>query len=272
MVQKEIPAVPAAMSKDKLRQILKKEYENPTTFVDKLRKEFDYKFAKIDKHPFLTEIEKGELPREKYNTYAIQNYFYFLAQFRNTSIASGLADDLFKVQLFLDWGKGWTPEFEKYKKIIKNFGVTESEMEAVLTDPTVPLPASRAYADYGFYIYSTGTLGEIACTTFPCAWTYSAREIGGVECPLRVGTGLAKYYGVDKKLALSYGNYSRQQPHLAVLKNLKDIINYEAEKGGKEIKAKIRDVFSRCLDYEYKWWDTAYRHEPGKEVEIGSYF
>ena len=78
-----LPAVPKERSKEELWEELKNEFENPTTWLDKLRMEFDDQWKKIDEHPFLVKIENGTLPREKYKTYAIQNFYYFLCGLRS---------------------------------------------------------------------------------------------------------------------------------------------------------------------------------------------
>lgn len=271
-MKSKLPVVMWEKSKEQITNILKKEVERPTTFIDKLRREYDHLFKKIQQHPFLVEIEKGELPREKYKTYAVQNYFYFMNAFRNTSAFSGRAANLAETMLINEWGKGWTPEWHAFNAIIKNFGVTESELQNAQVNPSVPLPAARAYIDYSYFVYSTGSISEAAMAILPCAWTYSPPYVGGLDCPLRVATGLTKYYKVNRKIALEYGNYSRQQPHLVVVKSLKDCINYEAENGSEEKIARLTDIFTRCLDYEYKWWDLAYQHDPSKVRDIASYW
>lgn len=271
-MKSKLPQVPWEKTKEQITQILKKEFEKPKTFIDKLRHKYDHLFKEIQNHPFLTEIETGRLPREKYKTYSIQNYCYFMNAFRNTSAFAAKAATLAETNLVSEWGKGWNPEWIAFNAIIRDFGDTEEELENAQINPGVLLPAARAYIDYSYFVYSTGSIGEAAMAVLPCAWTYSPTVVGGVDCPLRVATGLMKYYGVNKKIAMEYGNYSRQQPHLVVLKNLKDLINYEASKGDEEKIARLTDIFTRCLDYEYKWWDLAYRHDPNKPRHIASYW
>ena len=60
----------------------------------------EYIIKKIDQHPFLVEIEKGILPKEKYRTYAIQNLIYFHDAYRNHAIASATAADSWIGQIF----------------------------------------------------------------------------------------------------------------------------------------------------------------------------
>jgi thiaminase/transcriptional activator TenA len=258
-------------SAEELRKQLINDFKKGRGFADRLRQEFDYIWKKIDVHPFLLEIEKGKLPMEKYKTYAIQNYIYFTEWFRSCAAAAAKAATIAETLMFKNWMNDTEPEFTKYVDLIKQVGITERQLLQATIDPKIPLPAARAYIDYTFKIYSTGSTGEMAACILPCAWTYAPRDIGGLACPLRVAKGLADHYGVNREVALAYGNYSSQKPHFELLISLKDAISNEVKRG-KEIAERIRDIFRRCSEYEYMWWDLAYRHDPNKEREIGSYF
>jgi thiaminase/transcriptional activator TenA len=254
-----------------LKAQLADECKNHSGFIDKLRYEFDPLFRQIDEHPFLVEIEAGKLPLEKYKTYAIQNYYYFNEWFRCCAAAAAKAPTIAETRKYIKWMTDTNPEYDKYVALIKQVGITERQLTETMVNSTTPLPAARAYIDYQFKIYSTRPAGEMAAAILPCAWSYSPREIGGVVCPLRIGTGLADHYGVNREIALAYGNYSSQKTHLELLVSLKKSINDEV-KNGKQVEERIRDIFQRCCEYEYMWWDLAYRHDPQKERQIGSYF
>lgn len=245
------------------------EFKDCKGFSDKLLQENKHIWEKIDKHPFFNEIESGSLPREKYKTYAIQNYYYFIEWFRCCAAAGTKASTSSEVLKYKRWATDTESEFNKYVAIIKNFGITDKELLQVETDPTIPLPAARAYVDYSYKIYSTGSPGEMAAAILPCAWTYAPRDIGGLACPLRVATGLANHYGVNREIALDYGNYANQKEQYRHLISLKNTINENA-KTGKEVVDRIKDVFCRCSEYEYTWWDIGYRHDPKKKRETGS--
>lgn len=264
------------MSLDKEAEILKRklldQYKNPKGFIDKLRYEYDYLFKKIDEHPFLVEIEKGKLPIEKYKTYAIQNYFYFVEWFRCCTAAAAKATTTAEVLIFIKWMTDTYPEYDRFVALIKQVGITDEQLIKVTLDPAIPLPAAHAYVDYQYKIYSTASPGEMAAAILPCAWSYSPQEIGGVACPFRVGKGLVDHYGINKEIALDYGNYSNRKHHFELLLSLKKTILEEVKYGKEGVANRIRDVFRRCLEYEYMWWDLAYRHDLRKERKIGSYF
>lgn len=257
---------------EQLRNELVNQYKNQEGFIDKLRYEYDYIFRKIDEHPFLSEIEEGKLPIGKYKTYAIQNYFYFTEWFRNCGAAASKATTVSETLMFKNWMTDTNPEFEKFVALIKQVGIGDEQLKEVEVNPAIPLPAARAYVDYEFKIFSTASAGEMAAAILPCAWSYSPKEIGGVECPLRVGKGLADHYNVNREVALDYGYYSTHRPHFELLISLKKSISEEVEYGKPGVADRIQDIFRRCIEYEYMWWDLAYRHDPQGERQIGSYF
>jgi thiaminase/transcriptional activator TenA len=257
---------------ERLRTELVNQYKNREGFIDKLRYEYDYIFKKIDEHPFLLEMEKGKLPIEKYKTYAVQNFFYFNEWFRCCAAAAAKATTTSETLKFKKWMTDTNPEYDKYVALIKEVGMSDAQLREVEVNPAIPLPAARAYVDYQFKIYSTASAGEMAAAILPCAWSYSPRELGGVACPLRIGKGLADHYGVNREIALDYGNYSNHRPHFELLLSLKKSISEEVKHGKTGVADRIRDIFRRCSEYEYMWWDLAYRHNLEKEREIGSYF
>ena len=257
---------------NELMNELRDQFVQSKGFADTLRSNADPIWRRIDSHPFLVELENGKLPIEKYRTYAIQNYFYFAESFRSKSAAAVRAPTTAGALIFRDWASYIGHEFEKYLALLRAVGLTEERLKQATTDPTVPLPAARAYVDYVFKVYSTGSMGEIAACILPCAWSYSPRQIGGLGCPLRIAKGLADHYGVDRGTALSYGTYSAQKPHLLYLLSLKNYVTEEVKRESRETIDRIRDVFRRCSEYEYMWWDLAYRHDVQKDREIGAYY
>ena len=255
-----------------LRKELVAEWKAEKSFWSKMRKDFDWMIKKIDTHPFLVEIEKGILPKEKYRTYAIQNLIYFHDAYRNHAIASATAATSWIGQIFYKMVSESTAEYVAFVNIIKAFGITQKDLDRVLVDPSIALPSSRAYIDFQFKISSIGTPGEIAACYLPCALTYGIKEIGGCDCPHRIAKGLREFYGVEKEPTIIYGNYARSKWHHAYVKACIDIINYSAQISPEETKTRIKDTFKRALEYEYMFWDAPYRHNPIKKREIGFYF
>jgi thiaminase (transcriptional activator TenA) len=255
-----------------LRKEIIKEWKEEKSFWSRMRKEFDWMIKRIDAHPFLVEIEKGVLPKEKYKTYAIQNLIYFNEAFRNHAIASATAADSWIGQIFYNMVSESTAEYNAFVNIIKAFGIPEKDFDAVLVDPSLVLPSSSAYIDFQFKVSSIGTPGEIGACYLPCALTYGIREIGGCDCPHRIAKGLREFYGAEKEPTIIYGNYARSAWHHAYVKACIDLINFTARTCTDETRKRIKDTFRRALEYEYRFWDAPYRHDPTKEREIGSYF
>jgi len=255
-----------------LREEIVTEWKEEKTFWSKMRKELDWMFQRIDTHPFLVEIEKGTLPKEKYRTYAIQNLIYFNNAFRNHAIASATAADSWIGQIFQIMVSESTVEYTAFVNIIKAFGITQKELDAVVLDTSLVLPNSQAYIDFQFKISSIGTPGEIAACYLPCALTYGIREIGGCDCPYRIAKGLREFYGVEKEQAIIYGDYARSTWHHAYVKACIDLINFTAQTSTDETRTRIKDTFRRALEFEYKFWEAPYRHDSTKNRKMEDYF
>jgi len=243
---------------DQLRNRLRKEHASGDGFADELRRKFNSIWEKIDKHPFITEIEQGTLPIEKYRIYAIQNYFYATEWMRQFSTIASRSPTIAGTLTFVKWLTSFSYEFDKYVAIIKRFGLTDRELLQVTVDPTIPFPNVRAYVDYVYKICSTGSFGEAVTSLLPCEWTYSTRDIGGLDCAMRIARSLADHYGIDRKTALEYGTYSSQKSHFELLVFFKETISREVESAEDDLKERIRDIFRRSSEYECMFWDSVY--------------
>ena len=256
---------------DKLRKQLIHQFKNRVGFADELRYEFDHIWRRIDEHPFLVEMSNGKLPIEKYRIYAVQNYFYFAEWSRVFAGAASRAPTAAETLRILKWLTNTGIEFDSYMAILKNVGVTGDQLLDVTTNSGIVLPSFRAYTDYMYRICSTRTVGEFAACVLPCEWTYSSKDIGGLECALRLATGLADHYGVDRETALNYGNYSNKSTHLELIISLKDAISQEVKKGGQPACERVRDIFRNASDYEYLIWESVYKYS-SDDQKVGSNF
>jgi len=260
---------------ENLRVKLRNEWKNKSTFIDKLTKEYDYLHKKIDKHPFFLEIEKGKLPLEKFQAYAIQNEYY-IANFYQCVTAGAAHASSYKDavdMLSLIAGLPTKASEFSFAKLILAAGITQKQLMDAEFNPSVPLPAARAYGD-SMYRAFTSKIPAIAIASFiACPWTYSRREIGGLDLGERFATALADHYGVNREKAEKYSyDEGYAEWHDKLVNKMKEMVNNPTKKADKETLNEIRDTYRRNLEYEYMFWDMAYRREPRKERKIGSYF
>jgi thiaminase len=56
------------------------------------------------------------------------------------------------------------------------------------------------------------------------------------------------------------------------MKALKDAVNKAAEEENSKMRNIIESNFRRDVEYEYMFWDMAYKHDPDKKRSFGAYF
>ena len=77
---------------------------------------------------------------------------------------------------------------------------------------------------------------------------------------------------VEKETAITYGDYARSTWHHAYVKACIDLINFTAQTSTDETRTRIKDTFRRALEFEYKFWEAPYRHDPTKNRKMEDYF
>ncbi len=261
--------------KSDIKKILIEEWENRSTFVDKLRDKYDNLWQKLENHPFLVEIAKGKLPMKKFLAYGKENQYY-ISELRAAAGAGAMrATSDSERQIMIAIQHLFPLDLADYSfgQLAIAAGIPEKEIKAILDDPDFPLPATRAYTDYMFKEFATKPAGIAIASWITCPWTYSAKEIGGLSCAKTFSQALAKHYGLDKKVADKYTyDYEDWDKHNMGIKALKDTVNNFAKDASPSMLRILESNFRRDIEFEYMFWDMAYRHDPDKKRKFGDYF
>jgi thiaminase (transcriptional activator TenA) len=255
---------------EELKDELIEEHNRKKGFADEMRHEFNDLWNRIDRHPFLVEIEQGKLPIEKYKAYAIQNCFYIVEFRRCEGAAISHARPSYYATIFarlLQLSPPFDFEHLIFLKIAKAAGVKDAEFARSVTDPSIIMPGSQAYVDYMFKMFSTGSPGLALSSFIVCPWSYSERVFGGIDCAKRVAGGLGRS-GVNSEVVNAYTlEEGFSEWHMRYLRIVKDIINDEAE-NHPELRDSMRDAFRRNCEFEYTFWDQAYKSSSLEQVPL----
>jgi thiaminase/transcriptional activator TenA len=258
-----------------IREILVDEWENKLTFVDQLREKYDYLYQKIVKHPFLIDIEKGKLPLKKFLAYAKQNEYYIseLRAAAGAGAARAATDSERRIMIAIQQIFPLDVAEYSFGKLAVEAGIPGNEIRNILEDPDFPLPATRAYTDFMYKEFATKPAGVAIAGFISCPWSYSSTEIGGISCAKTFAQALYKHYGLKKEIADKYTyDYESWDLHDTAIKALKDAVNKTATEGDSKTKLMIESNFKRDVEYEYMFWDMAYKHDPDKTRRFGAYF
>ena len=199
-------------------------------------------------HPFLQELGKGTLDKEKFKFYLLQDYLYLLQYAKVFAIAVVKSDT---EELMARFSKSQyftlTHEMNVHREYMAGFGVTEEEIHFVK-----PSLYNSAYTANMIATGQTGGLAEVLAAVFPCAWTYAdyAKRLKEQHA----GTLKGNFY---KSWIESYASEDFSDSFQWFYGALDNLVANMSEAQRK----KIEDVFISSVEFEYLFWDMSYKQQ-----------
>lgn len=216
-------------------------------FSDDLRKKAAPIWDKERQHPFVTGIGDGTLPLEKFRYYMRQDYVFLIEFCRAISLAAVKAPAVEDMGWFARLlHETLNTEMALHIGFCKDFGITEDELKRTQPSPTT-LAYTRHLVQSGF----SGGVGEVTAAILPCSWGYC-----------EIGQMLA-----DRGAPASQPLYARwiemySSPQFAELADwLRSFIDRVALGSGRRELDRMERAFLISSQYEYMFWDAAYRME-----------
>ena len=208
-------------------------------FSDELRGAARTVWDAIFAHPFLRELESGELPEESFLYYLTQDFHYLEGFARAVALALSKAPDSPTLQL-LALRVPAPVERQLHSTLFDQLGVDREEVEKAELAPT-----ARAYVDHLIASAAAGDVGEAAAALLPCPWTY--HELGArlspVEHPI-YGTWTSVYK--EGLLAES-------------VRAWRSLVDAYGRDASEEQRGRLEEIFLTSSRYEYMFWEMAYR-------------
>lgn len=197
-------------------------------------------------HPFLVELAKGNLHKEKFKDYLIQDYLYLKEYAKVFCMAVVKCKTLKEMRTFYDGVDGIiNDETATHITYLKDFGVDIETLENYEYHMT-----NESYTSYMKGIAMTGSVQEIAATILPCTWSYSF-----------IGTHLKERYSdllEDNFFKPWIETYSSEG--YTEFTNLWIDFTNELCKDLNELEKKtLRTIFRKSSMYEMDFWDMAYK-------------
>lgn len=216
-------------------------------FSEELRKRGAYIWDKEKQHPFVTGIGDGSLPLEKFRYYMRQDYVFLIDFCRAISLAVAKAQDVEDMGWFAKLlHETLNMEMALHISFCKDFGITEQELKSTELSPT-----TLAYTRHLIQTAYSGGIGEAAVVILPCSWGYC--EIGQMLHERGVPASQPLY----ARWIETYN--SREFAELAEW--LRSFIDRIAQGSGKAELRRMEEAFLISSQYEYMFWDAAYRME-----------
>ncbi len=195
----------------------------------------------VSAHPFLSELQDGSLPIEKFRYYILQDYLYLGAFGRAAAAALSLAPDTDSALRLL---KRVTTPVERplHANLFDALGVTEDEAEA-----STPSPTNLAYMNH---IEVSMDMGGLACgvaALLPCPRIY--HEVGKI---LREP---------NHPTYMIWQRTYAQGLLEASVRAWSELMDELAEGAGPDTRRMMRDAYLTSSRYEYMFWSMAYNQE-----------
>lgn len=211
-------------------------------FTSELIDEIKPIMKRIYCHPFTIELAGGTLSRECFCFYMQQDSLYLIHFSRALALTGSRFTDESRIARLLEAAQGaLLAERGLHEHYFKEFGVSRSETEN---------PACLGYSSFMLATSALGSLGEAAAALYPCFWIY--REVGNriastsnlLNNPYK---DWIKMYS-DKKFSDGVDRYT-------------DLVDEIAADASRSDLAKMKKCFITASQYEYHFWDCAYRLE-----------
>jgi len=196
-------------------------------------------------HPFVQEVGKGTLSRDRFLFFIRQDYLY-LAEFGKVLCMGGAkADSLDTLEMFADHAVTVVRvERAFHTNFAKKLGLTPEDLAS-----TVSAQGTQAYTSHLLAVAHRGTLGELVAAVLPCYWVY-----------WEVGVRLNRSIPSDEIYADWIRAYAAETFEAHVKQQLK-LIDHLAEKASEGEKERMEEHFLLSSRYEYLFWDQAYKQQ-----------
>ena len=195
----------------------------------------------IQDMPFNAELANGSLPQEKFQFYIGQDSLYLEAYSKALSLASAKAPS---TDAMLEFAQGAQVAIEVERALhegfFKQFGVTP---------PAEASPTCTAYTNFLLSTAASQGYAELIAAILPCFWVY-----------WDVGCHIAKSASPDNPYQAWIDTYADDGFGQATDRVIA-LVDAAAVEAGPETKARMAHAFHRCTQYEWMFWDSAYRLE-----------
>ena len=195
--------------------------------------------------PFNEELADGTLTQERFQFYMIQDALYLEQYSRALAIAAAKAPDPEAMQRFARAAEeALVVERALHGGFFERFGVDPND--AAAADPS---PTCYAYTNFLLSVAHVASYEELVAAVLPCFWIY-----------WEVGNHIAKTASADNPYQAWIDTYSDPAFGEAV-KAVIAIADRTAGTATDERRGAMLGAFKRSTQYEWMFWDSAYRLE-----------
>jgi thiaminase/transcriptional activator TenA len=205
----------------------------------------EHTYAEIVRHPFVTGLTNGSLPREAFRFYVIQDAHYLRDYARALSVASARAPAEEDIQMFAEHAAGAiVVERSLHEGFFAEFGMTEADVAATPLAPT-----NLAYTSYLLATAYGGSFPDLLAAVLPCYWIY-----------WEVGKALLAEGSPDPLYARWIETYGGDE-FAAVVQAVLDLTDRLGPQLSGAERRRMGGHFSTTARYEWMFWEMGLRRE-----------
>jgi len=195
--------------------------------------------------PFNRELTEGTLSQERFQFYMIQDALYLEQYARALSVAAAKAPDPEAMQRFAHAAEeALVVERALHGSFFEKFGVDPNDAAAA-----EPSATCYGYTNFLLSVAHIASYEELVAAILPCFWIY-----------WDVGNAIAKQTAAGNPYQAWIETYSDHGFGEAV-EAVIDITDRAASKTTNERQKAMLSAFKRSTQYEWMFWDSAYRLE-----------
>ena len=199
----------------------------------------------IDDLPFNRELAAGTLDRERFRFYITQDKLYLDQYARTLAIAGARAPDLSAMDTFVGSALGaLAVERALHGQFLDQFGMSEADILAA-----EPSPSCLAYTNFLIAAAHHESWPVLVAAILPCFWIYHD-----------VGVRIAKETAPGNFYQPWIDTYA-DDAFAASVQDVIRITDTAAAAAGAAEREAMGRAFVRSTQYEWLFWDSAYRLE-----------
>jgi thiaminase/transcriptional activator TenA len=201
--------------------------------------------GKIIDLPFNRELAAGVLSEERFRFYMIQDSLYLEEYSRTLAVCAAKAPDPAAMQRFAAAAEeALVVERALHAGFFEKFGIGPDVAAAA-----EPSPTCYAYTNFLLAVAHVGSYAELVAAVLPCFWIYW--DIGKQIAAAAAGDNPYRAW-IDTYSDPAFG---------AEVEAVIAITDRTAAAATEAERARMLDAFKRSSQYEWMFWDSAYRLE-----------
>lgn len=200
-------------------------------------------FGAILDHPFLAGLATGELDRERFAHYVVQDAHYLRRYARALSTLAGRAPDEATTAMFAAHAaNAIAVEQALHEGFLAELGLAADRLPG-------PAPTTVAYTSYLLAVTQGGSFAEGVAAVLPCYWIY-----------WEVGKALLARSSPDPLYARWIATYGGEE-FAAVVRPVLDLTDRLGDDVSALERARMAEHYATASRYEWMFWDAAHRME-----------